>query len=243
MEQLQNFSDARLVLGCIYCGGTNATREHVPSKVFLDAPYPENLSVIGACRSCNNGFSRDEEYVACLIEVVIAGAADAGVMRRPTVAKILERSPALRSRIESATTTTQSGTSFQPEASRVERVLTKLAIGHAAYELAQECRDRHASVWWCPLHMLHQGQREEFEAPEIVTLIGEIGSRGMQRLQVAEIKLVSPLGEAISEQIILNNWVDVQPQRYRYLASDQGETISIRIVIGEYLAAEVAWRP
>ncbi|WP_254972836.1 hypothetical protein [Cyanobium sp. Candia 9D4] len=114
-------------------------------------------------------------------------------------------------------------------------------MGHAAYELAQECRHQPASVWWQPLHLLNQEQREEFDAPEVVTLIGEIGSRGMQRLKVAEIKMVSPSGEETRQQIILNDWIEVQQQRYRYLASDQAGIISIRMVIGEYLAAEVTW--
>ena len=241
MDQKQNLADSRLLLGCIYCGGGEGTREHVPSKVFLDSPYPENLSVIGACYSCNNGFSKDEEYLACLIEAVIAGAVDPAKVRRASIAKILERSPALRSRIEAARTTTHSGTSFSPEVKRVERVLLKLAMGHAAYELAQECRNQPASVWWQPLHLLDQTQREEFDAPEVVTIFGEIGSRGMQRLKVAHVNLVSPSGQETYEQIILNDWIDVQPQRYRYLASDQGGVISVRMVIGEYLAAEVSW--
>ncbi|WP_349921866.1 hypothetical protein [Aeromonas veronii] len=240
MEQLQNLADTRLLLGCIYCGGDKGTREHVPSKVFLDTPYPENLSIIGACRECNNGFSKDEEYVACLIEAVVAGSAEPSAIRRSNIANILERSPALRNRIE-ASKTISSGVSFHPEVERIERVLVKLALGHAAYELAQECRDHSASIWWYPLDQLNQEQREEFDAPEVVTLLGEIGSCGMQRLQVVEIKLASLSGEDISKKIILNDWVEVQPQRYRYLASDQGKVISIRIVIGEYLAAEITW--
>jgi BMFP domain-containing protein YqiC len=241
VDQIQNLADSRLLIGCIYCGGGEGTREHVPSKVFLDAPYPENLSVIGACYPCNNSYSKDEEYLACLIEAAIAGDTDPRRVRRISVAKILEYSPALRNRIEAARTTAQSGASFSPEAARVERVLAKLAMGHAAYELAQECRHHVTSVWWQALHLLDQQQREEFDAPEVVTLFREIGSRGMQRLKVVEIELASPSGEDVRQQIILNDWIDVQPQRYRYLASDQGGIISIRMVIGEYLAAEVTW--
>ena len=48
---------------CIYCGAESGTREHVPSKVFLDEPYPEDLPVLPACFNCNNGFSDDEAYV------------------------------------------------------------------------------------------------------------------------------------------------------------------------------------
>jgi hypothetical protein len=43
MEQLKSYADNRLVNGCVYCGGPEETRDHVPSRVFLDPPYPENL--------------------------------------------------------------------------------------------------------------------------------------------------------------------------------------------------------
>src|SRR5690349_12540492 len=112
MDQFRNLADARLLLGCVYCGGKEDTREHAPAKVFLDPPFPENLSVIGACRPCNNGFSMDEEYVACLVEAAVAGSADPGAMRRPGIAKILERSPALRRKLEAAKTVSSLGVSF-----------------------------------------------------------------------------------------------------------------------------------
>ncbi|MDN2606904.1 hypothetical protein OB917_27830 [Klebsiella variicola] len=99
MQQLNNNADNRLVSGCVYCGGIPETREHVPSKVFLDAPLPENLSVVGACRKCNNGFSSDEEYVACLLEAAIAGSASPSDVRREKVSGILERTPKLQKKV------------------------------------------------------------------------------------------------------------------------------------------------
>jgi len=241
MDQLTNFADARLLLGCVYCGAREDSREHVPSRVFLDPPFPENLSIIGACRPCNNGFSLDEEYVACLVEVVIAGSTHPDAMRRPGIRRILERSPALRKKLEDAKVDGPSGTSFQPETSRVERVLRKLATGHAAYELAQECREAPQSIWWHPIHLLSPEQQEEFDAPALLTVFGEVGSRGMQRLKVVEIGLVSQSGQETKQHVILNDWVEVQSGRYRYLAADEGGTVFIRMVLGEYLAAEVTW--
>ena len=52
------------------------TRDHIPSRSLLDQPYPENLPVIGSCQVCNQGFSKDEEYVVCLIEAALAGSTD-----------------------------------------------------------------------------------------------------------------------------------------------------------------------
>ena len=56
--------------GCIYCGKPATTREHTPSKAFLLEPYPENLPTIPACFECNNGYSEDENYVSCFLDVL-----------------------------------------------------------------------------------------------------------------------------------------------------------------------------
>ena len=78
MRQLHSFADDRLLAGCVYCSGSTETRDHIPSRVLLDEPYPENLLVIPACGSCNESFSLDEEYVACLVECARTGWLVAG---------------------------------------------------------------------------------------------------------------------------------------------------------------------
>lgn len=241
MEQLNDYADRRLLLGCIYCGDEDSTREHVPSRVLLDKPYPENLPVVGACRPCNNGFSQDEEYFACLIESVIAGSTEPTKIRRPTIAALLQRSPALQARIEASKTFDGEKTIFQVEHDRVRRVLLKLARCHAAYELKQECRNEPTSIWWQPMELLPDQFLEEFNATHVIQTFGEVGSRGMQRLRVAEVKLAGLNGEESLLQLILNDWVDVQEGRYRFHAIDDGGIISIKMVIGEYLACNVTW--
>jgi hypothetical protein len=241
MEQVNDYADTRLLLGCIYCGAPENTREHAPSRVLLDRPYPENLPVVGACRDCNNGYSQDEEYFACLIESVIAGSTDPSKIRRPSIAALLERSPALQARIEASKTFDGARTIFQVEHDRVRRVLLKLARCHAAYELKQECREEPTSIWWQPIELLAEELLETFNAPHAIRTYGEIGSRGMQRLRLAEIKLADLNGEEKLLRIILNDWIDVQPGRYRFHAIDDSGLISIKMVIGEYLACQVTW--
>lgn len=68
MEQLRSFGDTRQLSFCAYCGGSTESRDHVPSPVLLDEPYPDNLPVVGACVDCNQSFSIDEEYIACAID-------------------------------------------------------------------------------------------------------------------------------------------------------------------------------
>jgi hypothetical protein len=63
----------------------------------------------------------------------------------------------------------------------------------------------------------------------------------MQRLLVTQITRLSENGEQLNEGMIINDWVDVQDDRYRYIAIDDMGQIVIRIVIAEYFACEVAW--
>lgn len=241
MDQLNDYADDRLIVGCIYCGGREETREHVPSRVFLDAPFPENLPVVGACTSCNNGFSSDEEYFACFIESVIAGSTEPEKIQRLNVANILRRAPALRARIDAAKSYVDGETRFLPEHDRVKNVVVKLAKGHAAFELSQPCKHEPDSVLCLPLVLMDKDRRDEFESFQVVESYGEVGSRGMQRLLIAQLTLKSEDGGIKTVGMPINDWVDVQNGRYRYHAINHGDTVRIKLVISEYLACEVVW--
>lgn len=241
MEHLNNYADDRLVHGCIYCGGPEETREHAPSKVFLDPSFPENMPIVWACSKCNNGFSLDEEYVACLIECVVAGSTSPDDIRRPRVGNILRQSPQLQTRIEAAKRIVQGCIHFLPEAERVKNVLLKLARGHAVFDLSQVRRREPDSFKWFPLTTLSEEQREDFDAPHVVELWGEICSRGHQRLMHVELTLVGGKDERIPHFMTMCDWVVLQEGRYRYQATDDVDGVVIRIVIGEYLACEVGW--
>lgn len=241
MNQLRSFADDRLVNGCIYCGGAADTRDHSPSRVFLDPPFPENLPVVGACCSCNNGFSQDEEYFACLIESAVAGSTDPDHIRRERVAKILRQSPALRARIEDSKVKKEGQTIFGVEIERVKNVLLKLARGHAAFELNQSCRNSPTSIFCAPMATLTQEQQDDFDAAHVLGLFGEVGSRNLQRAMVVEASLRSESGDEKSLRLLVNDWIDVQEGRYRYLAIDDEQGVIVRIVIAEYLACEIWW--
>lgn len=241
MEQLRDYADERLVNGCIYCGGPEETREHVPSRVFLDAPFPENLPVVGACQSCNNGFSQDEQYLASLIESVIAGSTDPELIRREKVANILRKTPSLRAKLEAAKRVLNGQAQFQVEEDRVKNVLLKLARGHAVFELSSLCKAEPQSFWWSPLELLDEAHREAFEDIQVVQMFGEVGSRNLQRLFVTQITSQTTAGETSVQNLLINDWVEVQTDRYRYHAIDEGATKIIKIVIGEYLACEARW--
>ncbi len=241
MKQLRTYADDRLVNGCIYCGGPEETRDHVPSRVFLNPPFPENLPVVGACSKCNTSFSLDEEYFACLIESAIVGSTDPEHIRRTAIANILRRAPALRARIEAAKSVKEDQIQFNVEPDRVKNVLLKLARGHAAFELSQVCREEPSSIWCRPLSLMTEEERDSFDAVHIVQMIGEVGSRGLQRYFVTQAVIQSVDGEKSIANLLINDWVDVQDNCYRYLAIDDDGKIIIKIIIAEYLACEIIW--
>jgi len=49
---------------CVYCGAEdNLTVDHVPPKLLLSRPYPDNLITVPACFPCNQSFQKDDEYM------------------------------------------------------------------------------------------------------------------------------------------------------------------------------------
>lgn len=228
MKQIVPRGDEREVAVCIHCGGAPETRDHVPSRAFLDDPFPENLPVVPSCRACNTSFSLDEEYCAAFIDCVAVGTAEPTTRHRAKVRRILERQLALAAAIEAARSVDalSGNIAFTPSMDRFEVVVLKLARGHAALELHAVQDHEPSAVCIVPLPVLDEGARETFEVPPKASLYPEVGSRAMERM--FEHGVPSP------------GWIVVQPGRYRFLVSP-GVPVLVRMVIGEYLACEVIW--
>lgn len=48
---------------CIYCGSPNpTTSDHVPPQSFFPSPAPNNLITVPACKRCNGGAAKDDEF-------------------------------------------------------------------------------------------------------------------------------------------------------------------------------------
>ncbi|SDH78925.1 hypothetical protein SAMN05216588_107194 [Pseudomonas flavescens] len=224
------FVDKRLTGYCVYCGAEPTTRDHCPSKVLLDEPFPADLPVVPACAECNRSFSLDEQYLACFIECVICGTADPPGVKRANVSRILRAVPLLASRIRAALSTNEDGQkTWQPNMDRVRNVVVKLARGHLDYELGvQELVDPD-EIHVMPLALMSHEHREFFECPEsdVITTWPELGSRAFM--------CAIPSGERI-----IDNWIDVQGGRYRYLVG-QSDGNFVHIVLSEYLACRIVW--
>jgi hypothetical protein len=148
-------------------------------------------------------------------------------MPREKVARILDRKPALRARIEASRSECDGQTTFEPERNRVSAVVTKLAQGHALYELHESCTRKPDQVSFFPLLLLSDAEREDFETPPTAEVWPEVGSRAMQRLLTGM-------------DVDATGWLVVQPERYRFVVSSGGN-IDVRIVIYEYLGCYVQW--
>lgn len=222
MQQMKDFGDVRARGVCVYCGEVPDSRDHVPSKVLLDDPLPENLHVVEACTSCNNSFSLDEQYVAALLECILRGGTENHVLKRVKVRNILDKNHVLRARLEKAKRSDDSETCFEIEYSRVENVVMKLARGHAAYESGSPRLDKPIACSIAPLPLLSDEHISQFELITPSAVWPEIGTRAFARAVMRE------------------GWVIVQPDVYRFTVVT-GAITTVRLLIHEYLAAEVIW--
>lgn len=230
MDPRQLFIDDRFKGACVYCGAKPTTKDHAPSKVFLDEPFPGNLANVDSCRNCNVGFSLDEQYLACFIECVVSGTIDLPRLKRQKIARILAETPALALRIaKSRANADLDNLIWNPEIERINSIVLKLARGHIAYEFGLLLTaDEPARLKCAPINTLSGPGAERFLRSQPTPFWPEIGSRAFIRA----CKLTVPPGA--------DNWHVVQPGRYRYLVS-QTRGVTVRIVIRDYLACEVQW--
>ncbi len=163
MKQIFDFGDDRNKGWCVYCGGPGETRDHVPSRVLLDEPYPAELPVLPACAACNGSFSADEAYLACLIECTLTGSVDSATARRK-VGRILDTSPVLAARLDTARYERNGETGFNPELERIRPIILKLARGHAAFENNEPRIGSPESMRFIPFTAMNEEERERFEA-------------------------------------------------------------------------------
>lgn len=235
MDPRHLFMDERLTGMCVYCGAKPETRDHVPSKVLLDKPYPEDLPVVGACKECNENFSLDEQYVACFLECVRCGTVEPSGLQRPKIKRILTENPKLKDRIGACQRKDDAGNLlWYPEIDRLRKIVLKLARGHLAYGIYPEFKDP-VEVAFAPLSNLSDEERVAFEDVPFrkVDVVPEIGSRGFLHVFVVESS-----GE--KSVAYVDHWIVVQPGQYRYVVIVKGG-ILVKLVLGEYLACTVSW--
>ncbi len=229
MDPRHLFADNRMLDACVYCGGPPETCDHVPSRVLLDEPFPNNLPVVDCCETCNTGFSLDEQYLACFIDCVIAGSTLPSDVARPKVSRILAETPILASRIAASKTKGLDDQQvWEPEFNCIYNILRKLARGHVAYELSLLQIDEPLCITCTPIITMANRDVEHFLNSPKTPFWPEIGSRAFIQMDLDFPELTG------------DHWQVVQPGRYQYLVS-QADGLFVRILLSNYLACEVRW--
>lgn len=216
--------------GCIYCGQSATTREHVPSKTFLSEPFPENLPTIPACFKCNNGYSDDEKYVACFLDKLKSYVYTDYSCSKKTCQRI-EKDKLLQKTLMEQLKVDNGKVYFQPDEERILRILVKLARGHAGFELDHVCfDDSEIRIWYDFVFNMSEQETQSFCHIPTYDVAPEIGARGMF--------LIQNIGTG--EASTFANWNDVQDGQYRYqVAMNGGASVTVKLVIYEFLYCQV----
>ena len=226
MKQYDVSIDSRVEGLCVYCGELATTRDHVPSKAFLDKPYPDNIPVVPCCSNCNNQFSKDEEYFACVLECLKCNSTDITKLGRDKVKSTLLHTPALLARIEICSkdlfNNLPSLQILNAERQRFDNVIRKLVLGHLFFE---HSIINFSDVKWQykVLPTMNDKELDDFLTPYQLSIYPEVASRALHRIM------------CINGETHLG-WEIVQPNTYQYCTSADGSMI--KIVIGNYLAIE-----
>lgn len=199
---------------CVYCGAKADTREHVPSKVFLNKPYPDNLGIVPACFKCNNSFSRDELFLSILIEKLKSKHLGQKYVFSNDTTERLNKNKKLVNEIE----TIINNNNINECDETIKRILFKLAIGHAVFEVSEGYCAKNGTVHYKFFNDVSDEEFENFTAPFIINnhLLPEIGSRVYERITIVDVVLSSANDkeQRIQTTLALLNWVEVQRSKY-----------------------------
>lgn len=232
---------------CIYCGAEANTREHCPSKVFLRKPYPNNLSVLPACKSCNNSFSEDEIYTEIYIDALkyLSGySKNISFENQERIYKNTAFYDAQQDYVKFLES------NKLPINDKLINILTKLSIGHLIYELSigysvSDKLIKPINLNYYTKFNIHKELLDDFESPINMSnkLLPELGSRAYGNIYVLEFDLHEYLGNNTQTiQLPIMNWTISQPNEYQYISwIENRQYAHIRIIIHEFLYAEMIY--
>jgi len=219
---------------CIYCRSNPAkSKEHLPSRVFIDIPYPNEYSIVPACEKCNIGFSADEVYVSCFVDKLRNALSDYMIpLRGKTISALSHDNELARILCEQIRAESDKiYVNYQPEP--FLKILIKLAKGHLCQlqdkVIESDCLVECTFKFKNDLSELEVYNFEELPLAEIAS---ECGSNFTHALLVVERVGLQP------SQVLIP-WDEVQEGNYRYLTYFADNKFVVRIVICETLFAEV----
>lgn len=216
---------------CIYCYEKANTREHIPSKIFLNEPYSNNLAILPACFNCNNSYSENEQYLACLIDYVQYKLYNLKTVKRDKIKKAFTSRPHIKNQLEESTIYLDNGKLHYIEYNhnKIKDILLKLAIGHATYSLSKIYFEEPNMINYKFFTELSNEEVNNFNEEILCDISPEIGSRSFDNIAF------------INGNIPLVTWNIVQYNQYRYLVYESKTSTNVKIVIGEFFYSEVIW--
>ena len=228
MIHLNNYADERQTSLCAYCGEykTKFTRDHSPSKVFLNKPYPNNLYVLYACFKCNNSFSFDEEYVSYWIAIALYKLNSTKTNKYESAMRAIKRNDKLK-KLFFGTSLFDEDDLVPIDEIRLKNIFYKLASGHILYHHNNPKYTFPTTINWSFLLSLNENDRMLFEFEPLAEVYPEVGSRTILGID-RHGNLCYP-------------WIDVQKGVYRYLVAETGNSQIVKIVFSEFLACEIVW--
>ena len=231
MIQIEPQNDTRYEDICCYCQkqfDNDKTRDHIPSKVLLDKPYPENLPIAFCCFNCNQSFSTDEEYFACIIEYLIAGTKNAEEIQREKIRKILNKKENLKKIIEKNINETNGELSINFAESALKNIIKKIIFGHLSYELSNPYIQNPKYIEFNTIDKLNDLEFQEFINDTSIDIAPEIGTR-------------ASLGYNIKDDSPFSSWKIVQENNYQYkLEILESETV-LKVIIRNKVYIMAIW--
>ncbi len=78
---------------CIYCNRAVAdTVDHIPPKLLLAKPYPDNLLTVPSCFKCNSSFQKHDEYTRVIASIDVRNAKHQAVkVNMPAILRSLQK--------------------------------------------------------------------------------------------------------------------------------------------------------
>lgn len=233
---------------CIYCGSKASSREHSPSKVFLNLPYPDNLPTLPACRKCNNSYSDDELYSEVFLDSLKCFSGYEDNISEENQSRIY-KNMAFYDAQKFYYNYVQDISVSVPE--QLVGILKKLSFCHVVYELCEGYNYGDQNTieiieFVCRFRFqMKNEQIEEFKMPINIdeSVIPELGSRIYENIRIIE-PLLKPIGGGadLKMNLVLLFWTVIQENNYEYIVWIDKDFINVKIAIHDFTFVYVKYK-
>lgn len=148
---------AKSPIRCVYCDSSNpTTSDHVPPQALFPSPAPNNLITVPACKDCNGGAGKDDEFfrlVLIMNEKTKGNAAREALMPAVKRSLLRFRAQGMASNFWSSTQVAQrftadglyagEGVLLSTDGARLDRTATRIVRGLYFHEFGEAIPQDH----------------------------------------------------------------------------------------------------